>query len=92
MKRTTITGLTRDALTASGVTRASVTLDTLRADARMSGLAQVIAHVSDPSRVIVVFPGGAVIGTSSTPMGWADAEEVAASRGEYRVRLDDVAK
>ena len=88
----TITGLSREALTAAGVVRPVVTLSSLRLDAKHTGRAQVIAHADDAQRVIVVFPGGATVGTSITRMGWVEAEGLAASRGEYHVRMDEVAK
>lgn len=69
---------------------ARISLTTLRTDAKSSGLAQVIAHSSDPSRVIVVMPGGAVMGTGFAPLGWTEAEELAASYGEYTVRVGEV--
>jgi hypothetical protein len=69
---------------------ARISLTTLRTDAKASGIAQVIAHSSDPSRVIVVMPGGAVLGTGFAPMGWMEAEELASRFGGYTVRAGEV--
>lgn len=90
MKKSNICGLDRNALTEAGVVRSCISLSTLRTDAKASGLARVIAHSSDPSRVIIVWPTGSVWGTSGEPMGWVDAIAYAASRGEYTERVGEV--
>lgn len=89
--KVTITNLSREvrALLASA-NPARISLSTLRTDAKASGLAQVIAHSSDPSRVIIVWPTGSVWGTSGAPMGWVDAIAYAASRGGYTERVGEV--
>lgn len=63
-------GQVRALLASENPTRLS--LDSLRRDAKASGLAQVIAHSSDPSRVVAVFPDGGVWGAGGSAMGWAD--------------------
>jgi hypothetical protein len=69
--------LTRNEMTAAGVTRSAITLDVVKLHAKMQNAPQVIASVVDPSRWLVVTPGGSVMGTSLTPMGAAEAEELA---------------
>ena len=81
-----VTGLTPDALTAAGVVRPTVTLDSLRADAKRTGRAQVIAHISDPSRVVAVQPSGGVWGTSGEPMGWGTMFQML---GTWEVAYDE---
>ncbi len=96
--RNTITNLSREALTDAGVVRPTVTLNSLRLDARASGQAQVISHADNASRVLVVTPSGSVMGTSLTPMGWFEAEELAESLsakfgwGGHTCRMDEVAR
>lgn len=75
MKRTFL--LTRDELTEAGVTRSEVTLDVMRYRAHHHNAPHVIASIVDPSRWLVITPGGSVMGTSLTPMGAAEAEELA---------------
>ena len=69
----------------AGVTRPAVTLDVVKLWAKMQMAPQVIASVVDPSRWLIVMPGGSVFGTGFAPMGQVDAEEcawhVAATRG-----------
>ena len=80
MKRTNVTGicgLSRQQLTVAGVPRPAVTLDVARLWAYQSNAPQVIACVTDPSRVLVVTPGGGTPGASGKPMGFAEAEEYA---------------
>lgn len=81
-------GQVRALLASENPTRLS--LDSLRRDAKASGLAQVIAHSSDPSRVVIVWPTGSVWGTSGEPMGWVDAISCAANRGGYTERMEEV--
>lgn len=69
--------LTRNELTDAGVTRSAVTLDVMRLRAKMQMAPQVIASVTDPSRWLVITPGGSVMGTSLSPMGAAEAEHCA---------------
>lgn len=80
MKRTSplgICGISRDQLTAAGVTRPAVTLDVVRLWAKMGNCAQVIATTEEPSRVLIITPGGSTLGTSGKPMGFVEAEEFA---------------
>lgn len=62
MQTSTICGLTKDALTQAGVTRSRLSLDEVKADARETGLAQVIGHRLT-GHILIVLPGGAVFGT-----------------------------
>ena len=61
----------------AGVTRPAVTLSVVQLWAHQSKAPQVIASVTDPSRVLIITPGGSALGTSGKPMGFVEAEEFA---------------
>lgn len=84
----TITGLSREALTEAGVIRPVVSLDSVKLDARHSGAAQIIGHVGT-GRVLVVFPGGGVIGASGEPLFLDEAIAIGEGRGAVNVRMDE---
>ena len=66
-----------------------VTLDDVRRAARVSGQVQVIGHADDASRVVIVTPGGAVMGTTNPPLGWVEGEALAARIGDYYLRMEE---
>lgn len=89
MQKTNICGLSRDEMTAAGVSRPQVSLDDIKREARYTGSPVVIEHVS--GRWLVVMPGGPVFGTSTAePMGAFEAEEAAQGIGGYTVEIGRV--
>lgn len=98
MKTTNTTGLSRAALTAAGVVRPVITLDSLRLDAKSTNIVQVVAYAGDTSRWLLVLPGGSVFGTGEQGYGAFDAEALAdhvVAKGQaagQMVRWDEVAK
>ena len=92
MQKTNICGLSRDEMTAAGVSRPQVSMDDIKREARYTGSPVVIEHVS--GRWLVVLPGGAVLGTSTAqPMGAFEAEHTAWSLDngtDYQVFVDRV--
>ena len=88
MKRSNICGLTKAALTETGVTRPRLSLDEVKADAKHTGLAQVIGHRLT-GHILIVLPGGAVFGTRECWFQY-EAESVAATLPcGYVVRMDE---
>ena len=87
MERTNICGLSRNELTAAGLSRPVTTMDAIKLEARHLNSRIVIECVGHGW--IVVMPGGAVIGTH-TPLSAFEAEHTAWEMGEdeYQVIVD----